>query len=148
MRFFHISDLHFGKLLYGYDLTEEHRNFIEQLGDYCDKYNPDAVLIAGDVYLIKKSLHLFTRNTQASEVNQHQVIICTTGNDVNASFLKSFAKCLRVLNDHFCIFFKFRLECFFETYGFGSNHMHQRTALYSREYSFVKVEFLCILCTA
>ena len=50
MRFFHISDLHFGKLLYGYDLTEEHRNFIEQLGDYCDKYNPDAVLIAGDVY--------------------------------------------------------------------------------------------------
>ena len=49
MRFFHISDLHFGKLLYGYDLTEEHRNFIEQLGDYCDKYNPDAVLIAGDV---------------------------------------------------------------------------------------------------
>ena len=50
MRFFHISDLHFGKLLYGYDLTEEHRNFIEQLGNYCDKYNPDAVLIAGDVY--------------------------------------------------------------------------------------------------
>lgn len=26
------------------------RNFIEQLGNYCDKYNPDAVLIAGDVY--------------------------------------------------------------------------------------------------
>ena len=50
MRFFHISDLHFGKQLYGYDLTEEHRNFIRQLGKYCEEYLPDAVLIAGDIY--------------------------------------------------------------------------------------------------
>lgn len=50
MRFFHISDLHFGKLLYGYDLSEEHRNFIKQLGRYCREYKPDAVLIAGDIY--------------------------------------------------------------------------------------------------
>ena len=50
MRFFHISDLHFGKQLYGYDLTEEHRNFIRQLGKYCEEYSPDAVLIAGDIY--------------------------------------------------------------------------------------------------
>ena len=36
--------------LYGYDLTEEHRNFIRQLGKYCEEYSPDAVLIAGDIY--------------------------------------------------------------------------------------------------
>ena len=35
-----------------------------------------------------------------------------------------------------------------ETYCLCSDHMHQRTALNSREYCFIKIEFLCILCTA
>lgn len=50
MKFFHISDLHFGKQLCGYDLSEEHREFIEQLVAYISSEKPDAILISGDIY--------------------------------------------------------------------------------------------------
>ena len=50
MKFFHLSDLHFGKQLHGYDITELHRDFIEQAAEYARKENPDAILISGDIY--------------------------------------------------------------------------------------------------
>lgn len=50
MKFFHLSDLHFGKQLHGYDLYLEQQNFISQLSDYLKSEKPDAVLISGDVY--------------------------------------------------------------------------------------------------
>lgn len=50
MKFFHLSDLHFGKQLHGYDLHLEQRNFISQLCDYLKSEKPDAVLISGDIY--------------------------------------------------------------------------------------------------
>lgn len=50
MKFFHLSDLHFGKQLHGYDLHLEQRNFISQLCDYLKGEKPDAVLISGDIY--------------------------------------------------------------------------------------------------
>lgn len=50
MKFFHLSDLHFGRQLHGYDLTAEHRNFISQLVGYIEKEKPDAVLVSGDIY--------------------------------------------------------------------------------------------------
>ncbi len=50
MKFFHLSDLHFGKLLHGYDLSEEQRGFISFLKDSIQKEKPDAILIAGDIY--------------------------------------------------------------------------------------------------
>ncbi len=50
MKFFHISDLHFGKQLCGYDLSDEHHEFIEQLVGYITCEKPDAILIAGDIY--------------------------------------------------------------------------------------------------
>ena len=50
MKFFHISDLHFGKQLCGYDLSDEHHEFIEQLVEYITCEKPDAILISGDIY--------------------------------------------------------------------------------------------------
>lgn len=52
MRFFHISDLHIGKQLGGFDLTEDMRYvlFEQILGSAYEKYKPDALIIAGDVY--------------------------------------------------------------------------------------------------
>lgn len=50
MKFFHLSDLHFGKQLHGYDITELHRDFIAQTAEYARKENPDAILISGDIY--------------------------------------------------------------------------------------------------
>lgn len=50
MKFFHLSDLHFGKQLHGYDLTELHREFINQVAECALAEKPDAILISGDIY--------------------------------------------------------------------------------------------------
>ena len=51
MRFFHVGDLHFGKMLHNVPLIEEDQPFwVEQLLAAADEYQPDAVVIAGDVY--------------------------------------------------------------------------------------------------
>ncbi len=50
MKFFHLSDLHFGKQLHGYDLVREQRAFIEDTVQAVRKEQPDAVVVAGDIY--------------------------------------------------------------------------------------------------
>ena len=51
MRFFHLGDLHFGKMLHNVPLIEEDQPFwVEKFLQAVDKYGPDAVVIAGDVY--------------------------------------------------------------------------------------------------
>ena len=50
MRFIHLSDLHIGKQLHHYSLLEEQRNLLHQIVLHVKKEQPDAVLIAGDVY--------------------------------------------------------------------------------------------------
>ena len=51
MKFFHIADLHFGKTLHNVPLIEEDQPFwVEQFVKAVDTYQPDAVVIAGDVY--------------------------------------------------------------------------------------------------
>lgn len=52
MRFFHISDLHIGKQLGGFDLSADLRHvlFSQVLGSAFEQYKPDALLIAGDIY--------------------------------------------------------------------------------------------------
>lgn len=51
MKFFHVSDLHFGKTLHNVPLVEEDQPYwVEQFIKAVDDYNPEAVVIAGDVY--------------------------------------------------------------------------------------------------
>lgn len=50
MKFFHLSDLHFGRQLHGYDLYMEQHGFIKQLEMYLEQEKPDAVLVSGDIY--------------------------------------------------------------------------------------------------
>lgn len=50
MRFFHLSDLHIGKQLYGYSLLEDQEWVLNKIYELIDKERPDGVLIAGDVY--------------------------------------------------------------------------------------------------
>ena len=76
------------------------------------------------------------------------MIIGSSGYNINASVLKSFAERLSIFHYHAGILFKFRLQSFFQAYRLGSDHMHQRASLDSRENSFVKVKFLCIFCAA
>lgn len=50
MKFIHLSDLHIGKRLLEHSLLEEQTYILEQILTVIDRENPDAVLIAGDVY--------------------------------------------------------------------------------------------------
>ena len=50
MKFLHIADLHIGKSVNGFSMLEEQRNIFKQLIAYIKIKEPQAVLIAGDVY--------------------------------------------------------------------------------------------------
>lgn len=50
MKFFHVGDLHLGKQLHGYDLIKDQEHMLEELLFYIKEEQPDAVLIAGDIY--------------------------------------------------------------------------------------------------
>lgn len=50
MKFFHLSDLHIGKQLHRYHMAEEQRHILKQIVELARTMQPDAVIIAGDVY--------------------------------------------------------------------------------------------------
>lgn len=50
MRFFHLSDLHIGLKLFNRDLLEDQQYILKQIAEIAKKEQPDAVVIAGDIY--------------------------------------------------------------------------------------------------
>lgn len=50
MKFIHLSDLHLGKRIYDFNLLEDQAYILKQILKVIDNEEPDAVLIAGDVY--------------------------------------------------------------------------------------------------
>ena len=50
MKLMHVGDLHLGRSLGDFDLTEDQEFMLEQLLEIVEKHGVDAVLIAGDVY--------------------------------------------------------------------------------------------------
>ena len=50
MKLFHLSDLHIGKMLHMYDMSDIQRDVFGQIINAAKKEKPDAVLIAGDIY--------------------------------------------------------------------------------------------------
>lgn len=50
MKLFHLSDLHIGLKLYNRDLYEDQIHIFRQICDLAKKEQPDAILIAGDIY--------------------------------------------------------------------------------------------------
>lgn len=52
VKFLHLADLHFGKSIYGVSLLErgDQRAWVERFLELVQNLNPDAVVIAGDVY--------------------------------------------------------------------------------------------------
>ena len=50
MKFFHLSDLHIGLKLMNRDLLEDQRYIFRQVAELAKREQPDAVVIAGDIY--------------------------------------------------------------------------------------------------
>ena len=51
LKLFHLSDLHIGKQLHHYNLAAEQREMLAQIVALAESGHPDAILIAGDIYL-------------------------------------------------------------------------------------------------
>ena len=49
-KFIHTSDWHLGQSFYGYDRSEEQRDFLRQLASIVRKHQPDALLVSGDIF--------------------------------------------------------------------------------------------------
>ena len=49
-KFIHTSDWHLGQSFYGYDRSDEQRDFLRQLAAIVAEQQPDALLVSGDVY--------------------------------------------------------------------------------------------------
>lgn len=50
MRLMHLGDLHFGKVVNGFSMIEDQEFVLEQIKQYIQTYQPDAVMLAGDIY--------------------------------------------------------------------------------------------------
>lgn len=50
MKFFHLSDLHIGKQLHRYHMAAEQRDILNQIVELAEREQPDAVILAGDIY--------------------------------------------------------------------------------------------------
>lgn len=52
MKFFHLADLHLGKIVHGYSMIEmgDQPYWMEQLLKKAEEHQPEAVLISGDIY--------------------------------------------------------------------------------------------------
>lgn len=50
MKFFHLSDLHLGKRVNGFPMLDDQKYILERITELIDREQPDAVIIAGDVY--------------------------------------------------------------------------------------------------
>lgn len=49
-KFIHTSDWHLGQSFYGYDRSEEQKDFLRQLAGIVRKHQPDALLVSGDIF--------------------------------------------------------------------------------------------------
>lgn len=50
MRFFHLADLHLGKVVHGFSMLADQRDMLEQVLQAAQQERPAAILLAGDLY--------------------------------------------------------------------------------------------------
>jgi len=49
-RFFHLADLHLGRVFHGESLLEDQAHVLAQVKDICSSHPPDAIVLAGDLF--------------------------------------------------------------------------------------------------
>lgn len=93
MKILHTADLHLGQVIYqNYDRSDEHRHFFDQLKKWCKQYQPDALVVSGDVFDIQQPSATTKKAFTEQFVEVHKAypnmrIIVTAGNHDSASRL-------------------------------------------------------------
>lgn len=93
-KFIHSSDWHIGQSFYGYDRSEEQRDFLRQLADIVRKHTPDALLVSGDIFHTAAPSNAAVNLYVEEMLNIHKAcptmaIIVIAGNHDSASRLDS-----------------------------------------------------------
>lgn len=105
IKILHTSDWHLGQTFNGYDRTEEHTHFLNQLADIVAREQPDAMVVSGDVF------HNYAPPVEAQHIyneallkifraNGDMPIIVTAGNHDSASKLDVNKDLWRLANVH------------------------------------------------
>ena len=95
MKILHSADLHLGQILYqNYDRVDEHEHFFSQLERWCEKEEPDALILSGDVFDIQQpsasTKKAFTDHfVRLHKLRPQMKIIITAGNHDSASRIQA-----------------------------------------------------------
>ncbi len=85
MKFLHLSDLHIGKRIHGYSMLEDQRWILQQILEIVERYQPDGVLIAGDIYdknvPIESGVTLFNQFLNSLHEMKKQVFFISGNHD-------------------------------------------------------------------
>ena len=90
MKVIHTSDWHLGQNFFGYDRRDDHANMVEQLISLIMEEQPDALIIAGDIYDGATPNITVQKDFSEYIVKLHQAcpsmeIVCISGNHDSAS---------------------------------------------------------------
>ena len=90
MKIIHTSDWHLGQNFFGYDRSEDHESMIAQLIDLIHAEEPDALVIAGDIFDIATPNTTVQKYFSEAIVRIHDArpamtIVCISGNHDSAS---------------------------------------------------------------
>lgn len=85
MKFLHLSDLHIGKRIHGYSMLEDQRWILQQILEIVETYQPDGILIAGDIYdknvPIESGVTLFNQFLNSLHEMKKQVFFISGNHD-------------------------------------------------------------------
>ena len=100
MKFFHLSDLHIGKLLHRYNLKEDQQVILKEVITYAKELRPDAIVIAGDIYdksvPSAEAVNVFDEFlTDLSEITPEIPILIISGNHDSPDRLKYASEILK-----------------------------------------------------
>ena len=105
MQIFHTADWHLGQLFHGHDRDFEHAQFLDWLVEQLQLHQPDALLIAGDIFdtinppaTAQKRFYSFLANVQ-SVLPRLQVVV-TAGNHDAGARLEAPARLLEAFRIH------------------------------------------------
>ena len=90
MKLIHTSDWHLGQNFFGFDRREDHANMVEQLIGLVMEEQPDALIIAGDIYDVAAPNTSVQKDFSEYIVKLHLAcpgmkIVCISGNHDSAS---------------------------------------------------------------
>lgn len=127
MKFFHIGDLHIGKVVNRFSMLDDQRYALSQVLAYVREEKPDAVVIAGDIYdkpmPTTEAVQLFD-DFLTSLANLGVCVMLISGNHDSAERLSFAGRLLRERNVHIYSLFDGTLHTVTLDDAHGPCHFH------------------------